>query len=158
MVTMTNEQRARIRAESLATIQRVDRALAQRSSDDDERDVQSLDTPGPPFDWRSVQVEDAIARYKREGNEATARREAFKQHLKSIEDEGRRRAEAHQLAVIEAQAKAVADTNDAVLADALKVIGDGLNSLIDRVETIERRLDHESIGKGVSRRAKSSAR
>jgi hypothetical protein len=159
---MTDEKRARLRAESLATIARVDRTLAKQNvaqnapKDGAQRatkaPVEAVQEP-PPFDWRSIPCEDEMSKWRREADEATARRQAFKQQLRAVDDERRQRAEAHQLAVIEAQAKAVAGTNDAVLADALKAIGDGLNSLVDRIEALETRLDHaESNDKDVSRR------
>jgi hypothetical protein len=152
MVSITNEERARrLRTKSFETIAKVDAMLAKQPSPDE--DVVAV--PEPPFDWRG---EDEMSKWRREAAETDARRAAAKLEIKAIEDEGRRRAEAHELAVVEARAKAVADNNDAVLTDALRAMSAGLNAVIDRIEAIEKRLDHAESSKGVGRRAKSSAK
>jgi hypothetical protein len=145
---MPDQERAqRLRQKSLATIARVDAMLRPPP----EEDIVAVQEES--FDWRTVQVEDQVEKWKREANETAARRAAARRQLKAVEDEGRGRAEAHELAVVEARAKAVADNNNAVLADVLKVISDGLNSMIDRIEALEQRLDRaETNNKDIARR------
>jgi hypothetical protein len=131
----TDRERAKIRAESLATIARVDRIPADQPSHDE--DIMAVAEPA--VDWRP---EDALAKWKREGAESDARRAAYKQHLAAIADSQRQRTLAHQIELTRASAPIVTGgENDAEIFAGFEEIAKTFHHVLDRVEALERRLN-----------------
>jgi hypothetical protein len=133
----TDRERAKIRAESMATIARVDRILAKQPDED------IVAAAEPAVDWRP---EDRVAKWKREGAEIDARRAAHKLHLAAIADSQRQRTLAYQIELARAAAPVITagGQHDAEIFAGFEEIAKIFNAVLDRIEALERHLKDSS--------------